>query len=334
VWVPGKIALAAMACATAALAACSGPLDSPTPRPRVVRDAGPDHLVRDVRPDRGSDVADRGPSLPDLAPEVIVDKPVTVDAGIDAPGWPVVPGCVLGLPPNPLVQITREANPLVVGCAGLTRTVATLLDSSRSGFIFTAAFDPPLDGFYVSPAQGVVCADGQGVPLTVVASELSMRHPGSSGNASVRINIPGPIPLSFPIVFPYSVVSTEFTVVNETIDFGLVPIGAARTTEVVFSNLRTSPAIQTMYTIPQVQDPFSFGTSGVMRPFSLPLEPGQTGPLLTAYFDSSSVGTFAGTFVVSPFPPGMPLDPGCAGLTHFVTLRGQVYMPRGSGPIP
>jgi hypothetical protein len=350
VWVPGKIALIAVVCGAGALAACSGPLDSPTPRPPLARDAGVD-FRRDVASDRGTDVADRGPTPRDASVEVGFDSPPRIDLGVDlradlrldlgldlgvdAPApWPVLFGCVTGLPPLPDMLITGgQVSPLVVGCAGLSRTIATLYDRTRSGFIFTARFDPPLDGFEVSPSRGAVCSDGQGVSIIVTAPD-SQRHPGFSGTVSLVIAVEGPSAPVFLLRLPVSVVTTDFSLASEVIDFGRIPFGTGRTTEVVVTNAPSSAPIQTLYTSPQAAGPFSLESRPMDGEFPSPLEPGETGPMLTSFFLPTTIGTFTSTFLVSPFVPGVSIDPLCGGV-RMLTLTGQVYAPsRDGGPIP
>jgi hypothetical protein len=220
-----------------------------------------------------------------------------------------------------------------VGCAALSRTIATVYDHTRSGFIFSARFEPPLAGFEVSPARGSVCSDGVGVPIVVTAPD-SQRRPGFSATVTLAIVVEGPGAPAFLVRLPVSVVTTDFTLVSEVIDFGRIPLGTGRTTEVVVTNASTSAAIQTLYTSPQAAYPFSLESRPVDGEFPSPLEPGETGPMLSALFLPTTIGTFTSSFLVSPFIPGVSIDPLCGGVLRL-TLTGQVYAPpRDGGPIP
>ena len=360
-WVPGKIALTAAVCGAAALAACSGPLDSPTPRPPVVHDAGSDFRRDVAAADRGSGGAGGVALIPDASVESVSDafdardgRPdgaagSRVDGGVGGFGgrgaggrsgvgggggfggvggsWPVVPGCVTGLPPQPTI-LAGDVGDLVVGCPSLTRTVARLLDMSRRGMLFSAALDPPLDGFSVwSP--GMLCAGTDTAPIMVTALDVSSRLPVDNGVVSVRITILGPnAPLFPPIRLAVRVVAMDFFVEDDVIDFGLVPVGTSRSNPVTVMNQFDSAAIAALYPSPQMTDAFTLLNS--VGPDGLPqlLEPGLAGTPLIAYFFPAVVGAYQSTFNISPFVPGTEVDPTCGGMVHTLTLRAQAYQAR------
>jgi hypothetical protein len=62
------------------------------------------------------------------------------------------------------------------------------------------------------------------------------------------------------------------------------------------------------------------------------LQPGDSKPLLQAFMSALTAGTVETTFLVSPFVPGIPIDPSC-GVIRTVTMRAQI-LPSGPPPPP
>lgn len=363
-WVPGKIALTAAVCGAAALAACSGPLDSPTPRPPVIRDAGFDFRRDVAAADRGSGGAGGVPVVRDASPDLVSDAFDAADgprdgaagsrmdagdgglggrgagggrgvggaggfggvSGVGGSSWPVVPGCVTGLQPQPF--LLTDVSELVVGCPSLTRTVARVADPSGRGVVFTAVLDPPVDGFTVS-SSGILCGGAASAPVMVTALSPSARRPGDTRGVTVRISIQGPgAPVFPPINLPVLVVAMDFALQDEDIDFGLVAVGTSRANPVTVINGMASAGIEALYPTPLMSGAFALATSVPLDGLApAPLEPGATGTLLTSYFSPTVAGPFLSIFSISPYVPGLSVDQACGGF-RTLTLRGQGYLAR------
>jgi hypothetical protein len=321
---------------------CSGPLDSPTvPPPRVIHDAGAD-VRRDAPADRRADVADGNLDRSDTAGDTFDGRRVDggmadVDAGVDVPspadaGWPVLVDCISGRPPSPSYDPMSVTPVLTVGCGPLSRVVVQLVDLAHQGMFFDAQLEPPVPGFDLA-RNPYLCGAQTSAPIYIIASGTAGLTPSTSLQTFLRVTVQGPGQTQLPlraIPLYISVAATDFTLVDDVVDFGTVVQGGYSVRDLtVINNLASAPIAYLYSSTLGDPGPFSLFSRG-LDSTGAPLEPGNTGALLTASFNPTSAGSYQATFLVSPFVPGTPIDPGCGTIARL-TMRGQV-VPRSPPP--
>ncbi len=293
---------------------CGGPLDSPDPA--VVRDAAVD-VGRDLSRDRGGAGGYRTDGGERDAPD---------DGGVDAP-WPVIPGCVTGLPPQPTLTAAADGGVVVIGCAEVTRTVAWLGDSSHHGLFITMTIDPPLPGVYLSYSN-TLCADQAETPIYLGVSAPSGLAPGERFSTILRTQVLGPpnVAINQAVRVDMLVAPIDFSLNTDLVDFGDVPLGESRSVTVMATNSPASAPFFNLYAIPSAAGPF-YVTGPTMGPGPQPvLEPGASLPLLTVSMYANLTGSFQSSFLVSPFIPRGAIDPSC-GVIRSLTVRAHIIVP-------
>jgi len=292
----------------AGTAGCGGPLD--TRPPRMTPDAGTDRR-RTV--DASRDLGTR--------PDAIV----VVDTGVSIP-WPIIPGCVSGLPPSPRFS-PATIPPMTISCAASSQVLLTLDDAAGQGMLFNSSLDPPIDGLSLSSSGNVCANQGTSYPVTVqlfVRQGLSL--PGQTLTTTLRITPVGPAQPGYAFPLTINTLPIDFSV-PDVIDFGKVTQGAFPQMPVIVTNAADGAPIQQVYATQTQQGQFSLIPYNVNGPL---LQPGDSQPLLQAFLSAQIAGTFETTFLVSPFQAGLPIDPSC-GVIRTVTVRAQIA---ASGPPP
>ncbi len=284
---------------------CGGPLDTPDPRP-----------ARDAGIDSGSG----GRRSIDAAPDVVRDARVLPDAGfdtgIDAP-WPVVPGCVTGLPPSPQFN-PQSIPPITISCANSATILTRLSDAAGQGMIFSATLNPPIDGFSVS-FNSDLCSFAVDLPIELDVIQ-SAAAPENVFNTALNVTVYGPPPQRT-YVFPLEIntVAIDFTIDPAVVDFGTVTVGQSLSIPLTVTNAMDGAPLQNVYPSQIYQGAFQLFPS---RSGSS-LEPGDAQPLLNAVFSAQLPGTYDTTFYVSAFPPGSVANIGC-GVVQTVAMHAQV----------
>ena len=292
-------------CATGALGACGGPLDSPDP-PTPRRDAGVDLRtgMGGYRVVGGLGGANGGLGGGGFQP----------DAGA---AWPVVMGCVSGAPPTPRL-VPTVLGLQTIGCTGVAQTVARLIDDAGQGLVYYMGTDLPLLSV---PPMGIMCGNPGSAPIGVtVAPGIG---PGSILNASVSVAIQGPFTNRLLVPLSLQVQSTDFTLDTDVVDFGSVFLGAYVYSYVSVTNGPASAPLSALFGSPMTSGPFSLMSTRDLRSDLPPLAPGDSGSFFLATLTAQTAGTFQAVFGVSPFAPGAPIDPLC-GMPRRLVLRAQV----------
>lgn len=294
----------------AAAPGCGGPLDSRPPR---------------MTPDAGTDVRRTVDAARDLGTRP--DAVVIVDTGVSIP-WPIIPGCVSGLPPSP--RFTPGTIPPIAGsCASSSPVLLTVDDAAGQGMIFNSALDPPIDGLSLTTGGNVCAVRGTSYPVTVqlfVRQGLSL--PGQTLTTTLRITPVGPAQPGYAFPLTINTVPINFTV-PDVIDFGQVNQGDYMQMPVIVTNATDSAPFEQVYSTQTQQGLFSLVPNNLGGPA---LQPGDSRPLLQAFLSALTAGTFETTFLVSPFQAGVPIDPSC-GVIRTVTVRAQI-IPSGPPPPP
>ena len=301
---------------------CGGPLDSPDPP--VVRDAG-----TDVRPDLSRD---RGGAGGRRATDGAADAP---DAGIDGPQdapWPVIPGCVTGLPPQPTFTTAIDGGVIVVGCAELSRTIVRVGDSSHHGFLLNATFDPlqvGIDLSYPSP----FCADEAEMPINLLVSGAAGLIPGQRFSTTLRTQVLGPLGPqdNRPVRLDMMVAPVDFRLDTDLVDFGVVTLGEFRSVTVTAINSPAGAPFMNLYGSPYAAAPFFLSGPTMGADPQAVLEPGASLPLLTVALYAATPGSFQSSFLISPFQTGVSIDPSC-GVIRSLTVRAQIVFPDAGVP--
>lgn len=280
-----------------------------------------------AHPDAGTDVRRTVDAARDLGTRP--DAVVIVDTGVNIP-WPIIPGCVSGLPPSP--RFTPHAiPPVTISCAASSPVLLQVSDAAGQGMLFATTLDPPVSGIYTT-ISGTVCAASYGTsyPAAVqlfVSQGASL--PGRTINTTLRITPMGPAQSGYAFPLTINTVPIDFTVDPAVADFGKVTQGAYTQMTLMVSNALDSAPFESLYWTQPQQSVFS------LLPNSLPgpsLLPGDSQPMLRAIMNAVTAGTVETTFLVSPFAPGMPIDPSC-GVIRTITMRAQVA-PGGLPPLP
>ena len=291
---------------------CGGPIDSRPPR-MTAQDAG-----TDIR--RTVDAARDLPKRPDAI--------TIVDTGVSVP-WPVIPGCVSGLPPSP--QFTPSTIPTVtISCAAGSPVLLHLTDAAGQGMIFDTTLDPPISGFSSTHGSTVCASNGNTYPTPIeLFVSQAAALPGSTFSTTLRITLQGPSQPGYTFPLRVTTAPIDFTLDPAVIDFGTVYLGTAAQASVTVTNALDGAPFENLYATQPQQGTFSLFASGMT---GTSLQPGDSQPMLQAYLNAQTLGTFETTFLVSPFLPGVPIDPSC-GVIRTLTMRAQVVAP-GKGPPP
>jgi hypothetical protein len=255
------------------------------------------------------------------------DAIITVDTGVTV--WPIIPGCVSGLPPSPRFT-PSSVPPVTISCASTSPLLLNVTDAANQGMIFNATLDPPIDGFLAAYGADV-CAPGlaDGMPVELFVRQ-GIALPGDTFSTTLRITPVGPAQSGYAFPLTINTRAIDFTVDPAVIDFGTVYLGSYTQMPVMVTNALDGAPFENIYAAqPQPGGPFSLFSNRLGGPS---LHPGDSQPLLVAYLNAQALGTFENTFLVSPFTPGVPIDPSC-GVIRTVTMRVQVVVP-GKGPPP
>jgi hypothetical protein len=105
--------------------------------------------------------------------------------------------------------------------------------------------------------------------------------------------------------------------------------GAYTQMTLMVSNALDSAPFESLYWTQPPQNVFSLLPNALPGPSLLP---GDSQPMLRAIMNAVTAGTVETTFLVSPFAPGMPIDPSC-GVIRTITMRAQIA-PGGPPPLP
>jgi hypothetical protein len=297
----------------AAAPGCGGPLDSRPPR-------------MTVHPDAGTDVRRTVDAARDLGTRP--DAVVIVDTGASIP-WPIIPGCVSGLPPAP--RFTPSAiPPVTISCAASSPVLLQVSDAAAHGMLFVTTLDPPVSGIYSTISSTVCATNGTSYPAAVqlfVGQGASL--PGHTINTTLRITPMGPAQSGYAFPLTINTVPIDFTVNPAVADFGNVTQGAYTQMTLMVSNALDSAPFESLYWTQPPQGLFSLLPNGLPGPSLLP---GDSQPMLRAIMTALTAGTAETTFLVSPFAPGVPIDPSC-GVIRTITMRAQIT-PTGLPPLP
>lgn len=302
----GGIGLAAVIAVGVGVLGCGGPLDSAEPRPKSHPDAG-------VNRGTGGKAVDQG-----------MGGSPGFDAAPDVP-WPVIAGCVTGQPPSPQFG-PDPIPPIAIGCASTNISLGLVSDAARQGMFYGAALNPPVDGTAILSPSSSLCGYVSS-PITLSIRGSSFR-PGQTFNTSLSITPVGPPPQKS-AVFPLTIktVPIDFSVDPVVIDFGTITLGQFVPQQpVMVTNAADGAQFDNLYaTQPQ---PGSFVLYQTGMPFGTSLRPGDTRQMFQAAFNPQTTGVFDATFLVSPFQPGVLIDPSC-GVIRSITMHAKV-----TGAIP
>ncbi len=278
---------------------CGGPLDSAEPQPTS-------------HPDAGMDSGAGGKRAVDAAPDIIVVRDAAVDIS-----YPIIPGCVSGLPPAPQMN-PNPIPPIAVGCSSSTSVLGTIFDSAGQGMVYGALLNPPIDGLALS-ARSILCGSNFNDPIYLVVRQSAF-HPGASYTTSLSITPSGPPPQKSAVFgLSINVVPIDFSIDPEVLDFGNVTIGEYRRQALTVANAATSAPFDILYPSPQQQGPFLL----LNLPVGQSLQPGGSVEMLEASINAQVPGNYEATFLVSTFQPGVLVDPAC-GVIRSVVMRAQV----------
>lgn len=281
---------------------CGGPLDSAEPRQKSHPDAGVDRGSGGIR---------------------VIDQGMGGSPGIDAAPdvqWPVIVGCVAGQPPSP--QLAPDPiPPIAIGCASTTVSLGLLSDTARQGMFYSATLNPPVDGVAVLTPSMSLCAYTS-APLSLAVRGSAFR-PGQTYTTSLSITPFGPPPMKS-AVYPMTIttVPIDFSVDPAVIDFGTVTLGQpVPQRPVMITNAADGAQFDSLYATQPQQGPFVLYQSGM--PFGNSIRPGDTRQMFLAALNPQTPGTFDATFLVSPFQPGILIDPSC-GVIRSITMHARV----------
>jgi hypothetical protein len=305
----GGIGLVAVVVAGMSALGCGGPIDSRPPS---------------VRPDAGIDRGTGGIRIID--PLGMGGYP-GFDAAPDV-SWPFIPGCISGQPPSPQFS-SDHIDPINVGCASSTTLILTEKDAANQGMVLIPSFDPPVDGLDLY-YNSTVCANNQ-YPIEVIVRQSAFR-PGPPITTSLSIALSGPPPQQ-KWVFPVTVnpLAIDFSVDPAIIDFGTVNAGQFVQIPISVTNSFDGAPFDHMYASQSSQGPFQlYSTPGPGGPSVIP---GETRPMFQAILSTRMTGTFDATFLVSPFQPGVAIDPAC-GAIRTITMHAQIVSGGPPPPLP
>jgi hypothetical protein len=300
----GLAVVIAVAFGAAGAVGCGGPIDSRLPDPR---DAGTNSGTggkRTIDP-----VHDAG----------------TVEAAVDV-AWPTIPGCVSGLPPAPLLNVTAM-QPIAIGCASSSAVLLRVSDTAAHGMSFTAGLSPPIDGLSLDFA-GNLCASDIDTPVELVVRQFALQ-PGPPLATFVWVTPVGPSPqLGSGFALQIRRAPIDFTIDPAVVDFGTVPAGVYQRMPITITNAVDGAMFDGVFPSQQQQGPFlilPIPSTGAPS-----LQPGESRQMLAAILNTQATGTFEASFLVSAFPPGTPVDPAC-GIVRPLTVRAQIV---AQGPPP
>ncbi len=344
---------------------CFGPLDSPLLPPRrdtgvdlrmeVAVDRRPDIAIVDVTPPDAADAGrpdardalDAGGVLDAFDARVAgdardgADARNPIDASDAAPpsdasdarvifdmrppppdlgGWPTVPGCVTGFPPVPEVLPTNSF--LTIGCGPVSRVVARVDEASGQGMVISAVLDPPLRGLAIAYTP-TLCQRAPAADILVNATGTAGLSPGVQLATTLRVQVQGPAGPSYAYPLTFTVMATNFGLETDTIDFGTVLSGSFLARDLIVNNLIPGAPIGQLAEAPVSADPFFFALPALGTPA---LEAGTAAALVTIFLSPSSPGKYQSTFTLSPFVPGVFVDPTC-GAPRMLTLSANVVAP-------
>ena len=289
----------AIVVAAASVPGCGGPLDSPTPPAPADAGTGGRRSV-----DASPVVRDAGPGM---------------DAAIDVP-WPIVPGCITGVPPAPRFSPTFIP-PVTIGCEASSTVILRVADAAAQGMIFRAALDPPIAGFSAT-FSGDLCGFDIDTPIYLEVQQGAV-HPGFSITTVLRISVLGPPPQADSVfALNINTAPIDFTVDPAVVDFGVVPVGLSPRIPIAVITAADSAPFQAVFPTLQQQGPFFLFPTSAGGPT---MQPGDALPMLSAVLNPQAPGTFENTFLVSAFSPGIAIDPAC-GVIRTVTMRAQVVL--------
>ncbi len=271
----------------------------------------------DAAPDR---VRDTGVVVPDASVDAGVD--VGVDAGVDSridAQWPVVAGCVSGLPPSPRFNPQRIA-PVLISCMPSRTDIMFLSDVAFQGMLFDAVLGSPIEGIALSFPRDL-CGFDFNAPITLDVSQ-SAALPGTSFSTTLQVTIVGPPP-QLTHVFPMEIdtVAIDFSVDPNLVDFGTVSAGQSVRIPLTVINALDGAPLANVFATQPAQGPFQLSPNFFLG--GTPLPPGDAQPILDAVLNAQTVGDYENTFLVSAFPPGSVIDTRC-GVIRTITMRAQV----------
>ncbi len=207
------------------------------------------------------------------APDIVGVRDASVDIS-----YPIVPGCVSGLPPSPQL-VPTPIPPIAVGCAASTSAFASIFDLAGQGMVYNATLSPPVDGLSLS-TRGIVCGNSMTTPVYLTTRQSAL-HPGASYTTTVSITPAGPPPqTSAAFGLTINVVPIDFSIDPVVLDFGLVTVGQFRRLQLTVTNATTSAPFDTLYPLPQQQGPFLLLNLPVTTGQSL--KPGESFAMLEA----------------------------------------------------
>jgi hypothetical protein len=296
----GGIGLAVVIAVGLGALGCGGPLDSAEPRPKSHPDAGVDRGAGGKRVDTGTG----GSPGFDAAPDV---------------QWPVIPGCISGLPPSPQFG-PDPIPPLAIGCASSNIALGVLSDAAKQGMVYNAKLDPPIDGTAILQSTTSLCGYTS-LPLSLVVRG-SLFRPGQTYATSLSITPVGPPPQKSAVFgLTINVVPIDFSVGTTMIDFGTVTVGSYLQQPIMITNALDGAPFDSLYATPAQQGPFLIYATGM--PFGASVRPGETRQMFQVTLNPQATGTFDATFLVSAFQPGVLIDPSC-GVIRSITMHVKV----------
>ncbi len=302
------VVVAVAAAAGGGAPGCGGPLDTAPPRPR----------------DAGTNTGAGGKRVVDAAPPSVRDA--GFDTGVDV-SWPIVPGCISGLPPSP--QFSPDVIPTVaVSCSSSTSVILRVSDAAGQGMYYVPRLEPPIDGLSLQ-YTGEICNWSGDSPIELVVRQAAVR-PGAAYRTTLSITPTGPPQPRSVFALNVNAVAIDFSVDPAVVDFGTVTPGQFMRMALTITNATASAPFDTVFSSQQQQGPF------LLYPIpsggALSVQPGESRQMLEAVLNTQAPGTFEATFLVSPFQPGIAIDPAC-GVIRTVTMRALV-IPPGPPPLP
>jgi hypothetical protein len=243
---------------------------------------------------------------------------VLFDVRPDVPGWPVIAGCVTGMAPVVDLEPVEITN-IRVGCGPISRVVAHVNELSGQGMVISAVLDPPIKGFEISYSPSF-CARSPVADIVVNATGTAGYRTGDQVSTTLRVQVQGPGGLTLIEPLTFSVAPTKFMLDSASYDFGTVFPGSFMIHQVWVSNLADSAPIGQLTEAPVSSDPFFFS---LPAPGAPALEPGYAAQMLTVLLSPSAGGSYGADFSVSPFAPGVFVDPSC-GATALISLHATV----------
>jgi hypothetical protein len=186
--------------------------------------------------------------------------------------------------------------------------------------VYSTRLDPLIDGAALLSPTNTLCGYTN-APISLVIRGSTFR-PGETYATSLSITPVGPPPQKGAVFgLTINAVPIDFNVGPATIDFGTVTVGQYLQQSITVTNALDGAPFDSLYATPTAQGPFILYS--LSTPLAGSVRPGEARQMFQATFNPQTTGTFDATFLVSPFQPGVLIDPSC-GVIRSITMHAQV----------